>query len=572
MNRISSGMLIAMLFTAAMITCSFSAPVPVIKKTQHPVFQTEVIAFEDNFLFGTPDAGSLVYRVEGRSDLINRMADHRLTIAGGPVSYIHPAQYDRPTLRVKLRVLSGEPGIAVCHNGMRDNAGHPNPSPGVEIVLRQKDTAVRNLKTGKIIAIIPEAFPRNREAVISIAWDFDSRGLRVDLPNSSYSMRLPDDVIQKGGFALHSPASPNTSYLVSQIQVLWLDQRDVVIYDGHDTIYDLHGKKIGTLPPVKLPDGLTNYSTAAVDLHRERTLILMGGPDLYCAYENTFKGWAVRDLETGKLDIISRTSKINGCLPIQGGGGMDGFYMMQSWNYPASTCWIDWNAYDKGDREGFVKPAMQGRNDLNDILGFHDPGNALDGSMCRYLKITGTTRGVNHLTVHPNLMPYAPFSDISMLPPKDPKVSHTGPGGIPTQLAVRDRERAWYEEWAFLGNSLHTQNLGYNVFARKDDWEGPQYPSEKNAPPFKDYANMVPSLLHPGWLLAPMYRFSSDAQGVIKCEMLAVYWLKFVDGHYVIKVKLAPLPDPGLPVFQILLDSRKLFPAAGSVSGKRKML
>jgi hypothetical protein len=107
---------------------------------------------------------------------------------------------------------------------------------------------------------------------------------------------------------------------------------------------------------------------------------------------------------------------------------------------------------------------------------------------------------------------------------------------------------------------LHTQNRGYNVFARRDDWEGPLYPAEKLAPPFEDFANMVPSLLHPGWLLAPKYRFSSNPQGGIKCEMLAMYWLKWTAGRYVIQVKLGPLPDPGLPVFQILLNSKKLLP------------
>lgn len=565
MKRISSSILITALLAITATTCSLAASVTPVSKTPRPAFRTEVVAFEDNFLFGTPSAGSLVYRIESAGDLIQRQAGvgGGLVIAGGPVGYVHPAQYDRPTLRLKLKVVSGEPGIAVCHNGMMDNAGRANPSPGIEIVLRWRDTAVRDLKTGRIIATIPEAFPRDREASISVAWDFENRKLRVDLPSASYSMRLPDDVTRKGGFGLRAPSSPRTSYRVSQIQVLWTDQRDVVIYDGQDSVYDLHGKLLGTLPPVKLPDGLTAYATGAVDLRRERTLILMGGSDLFCADENTFKGWAVRDLKTGKLDIITRSSRINGCLPIQGGGGMDGYYMMQSWNYPASTCWIDWNAYDRGDREGFVRPAMQGKKDGGDILGFHDPGNALDGSMCRYLRITGTTRGVNHLTVHPNLLPYAPFTDVAMRAPRDPKVSHTGPGGIPTQLAVRDRERAWYEEWAFLGNSLHTQNLGYNVFARRDDWEGTPHPSEKNAPPFKDYANMVPSLLHPGWLLAPLYRFSSDAQGATKCEMLATYWLKWTSGRYVIEVKLAPLPDRGLPVFQTLLDTTTLIPPAG---------
>ena len=98
------------------------------------------------------------------------------------------------------------------------------------------------------------------------------------------------------------------------------------------------------------------------------------------------------------------------------------------------------------------------------------------------------------------------------------------------------------------------------MFTRRDDWEGPFYSAEKKAPPFKDFANMAPSLLHPGWLLAPMYRFSSDATGAIKCEMQAMYWLKWMAGRYIIQVKLGPLPDPGDPASQILFDRKKLLP------------
>ncbi|MHB0997641.1 MAG: hypothetical protein ACYC27_00225 [Armatimonadota bacterium] len=556
LHNILSRMMVILLIAGTFTTCSTASVITANGKPR-PAFRTEVVAFEDNFMFDTPTEGSLIYRIEGDGTHLKRHSDDygNLEIAGGPVGYVHPAQYDRPTLRLRLKILDGEPGIAVCHNGMFDNARHANPSPGVEVVLRLKDTAVRDLKTGKIIAAIPEAFPRNRDAMISVAWDFNERTLRIDLPKASYSLRLPDTVTQKGGFGLRSP-SPKTSCNVSQIQILWQDNREVLIYDGYDTIYDLHGKPLGKLPPVKLPDGLTVCISTAVDLRKERTLVLLGGPDLVLAQSDTIKGWAVRDIKTGNLDILCRTPKINGCLPIQGGGGMDGYYMMQSWTYPASTCWVDWSAYDRGDLNGFVKPAMAGKKNGTTLLGFHDPGNALDGSICRYLRITETTRGVNRFTVHPNLLPYATFTDIAMPEPSHPKVSHTGPGGIPTQLVVRDRERAWYEQWAFLGNNLHSQNRGYNVFTRKDDWEGRFNPTEKNPTPFTDYANMVSNLQHPGYLLAPRYRFYNGKNGEIKADMLAIYWLKWSDGEFHVKERLAPILDRGLPPYQILFDRK----------------
>ena len=527
-----------------------------IKKIVKPLFKTEIVAFEDNCLFDTPRDGSLVYRIEGNRNNIHRRTGMNagIVISGGPVSYIHPAQYDRPTLRLKILVTSGEPGIAVCHNGMKDNSGNENPSPGLEVLLREKDTALRDLKTGKVICVIPEAFPRGHKASLSIFWDFDMKTMRIDMPWASYSLRMPDTVTRKGGFALRASEEPGADYRVSQVQVIWQDNRDVVLYDGYDTIYDLHGKQLKKIPSVALPDGLTAYAASSVDLRREKSLIIMGGPDLSCEKTDTIKGWAVRDLKTGALDILCRTSTINGCFPFQGGGSMDGYWIVQSWNVPASTSWIDWNAYDKGDLKGFITPFMTGQKNEGSFLGFHDPGNALDGSMCRYLRIDQSWIGVNHFTIHPNLKPYAPFDDIAMPKPTNPAVSHTGPAGMPTQLAVRDKDRAWYEQWAYKGNGLHSQNRGYNIFARRDDWEGPMCPTEKGAAPYFDYANMTPSILFPGMLIAPKYKFSTSESGATQCDYQSSDWLTWETGRYVVTEAL----PKGMvtPPFQILFDCK----------------
>jgi len=535
------------------LLCAITSFAGEIKKIPRPTFRTQILAFEDNVLFDTPAEGSLVYRTEGTGKVIRHTnyPDNRIEITGGPVSCIHPAQYDRPTLRLKVRITQGEPGIAICHNGMKDTSGNDNPSPGLEVVLREQDTLIRDLKTGRTAATIPVSVPRGKDVELSIAWDFDKKLIRIDYPQCSYQLLMPSGVTQKGGFALMAPATPKTSYTVSKIQVLWQDDRELVLYDGHDTVYDTNGKKIGRIPAPELPPGITNYTTTAVDLQREHSLILFGGQDM-STFPETFKGWAVRELRTGKLDILEHGSTVNGCIPYQGGGGMDGYWILQSWNPPASTCWLDWNAYHRGDKKAFIVPALTGEKKDQAFTGFHDPSNALDGSMARYLKITESWRGVNRLTVHPNLMPYSPFTDFVTAEPTHPKVSHTGPAGMPTQFAVRDRDRFWYEQWAYLGNGLHSQNRGYNVFTRKDDWGGKMCPVEKDVEPYEDYANMSPSLTEPGRLMAPHYRFCSKETEPNKCQNQGIHWLRWAGGPYVLERKL---PIPWWPGgFQMLMD------------------
>lgn len=527
------------------------------KRVSTPTFRTEVVAFEDNFLYATPSEGSLIYRTEGNGGL-KRVSDARARgffFTGGQVECVHPAQYDCPTLRLRLTITRGEPGIAICHNGMYDNSGKRNPSPGLEIVLREHDTAVRDLGTGEIVAVVAEALPRGRQVTLSVAWDFYTRSVRIDLPQGSYKFGMPADVTAKGGFGLRAPATPETRFRVSKAQVLWQDHREVLLYDGHNGIYDTNGKLLGYLPKPKLPKGMKVFYTTAIDLRMERSLVILGGAGLNLEDSSTFLGWAVRDLKTGELDIVSQGTCLDGCLPVQGGGGMDGYWLMQSWHPPASTCWLDWNAYERGDRQHFAVPALSAVVDGSKFLGFHDPANALDGSIARYLRITDSWRGVNHLTVHPNIAPFAPFSDFATPPPTDPAVSHTGPAGMPTPIAVRDKDRAWYEQWAYVGgNVLHTQNRGYNLFSRKDDWASRFYPTARDAAPYTDFPNMSPSLTQPGGLIAPLIRFA--AQEPERVTTLGTYRLRMGDNCFVVGRALSTKAKPDL--MEILLDRSKL--------------
>lgn len=530
-----------------------------------PTVKTQVVMFEDNLTWGTPVGGSLVYRVEGDPRRMVRQPG-ALAFSGGPVSCIHPAQYDRATLQVRLNIAAGAPAIAIAHNGMADIGGQANPNRGIQVALLEHATVVTDIRTGRTLARIGEAAARRRDITVAISWEAGARCLRVDLPRASYPVRLPEGACGRGGFAIRVPPGPGTRFRVTRIRALWDDGRDLVLYDGTETVYNLDGRAIGRLPSVRLPGSYTAYSTAAVDLRRERSLIVFGGPDLNSDHPETIKGWAVRDLRTGRLETTFGP-RVNGCLPLQGGGGLDGYWLLQSWNVPASLCWLDWNAYARGDMARFVVPYKEGRRVGATFVGFHDPANALDGSMARYLRTDETWRGVNHLTVHPNLRPFAPFDDAAMPPPTRPDISHTGPAGLPTQLVVRDRDRAWYEQWAYLGNGLHYQCRGYNLFARRDDWAGPACPVGKDAPPYTDYANMTPDLLHPGRLMAPLIRFSALETGARRIQPIAVHRLTVGRDRFTVTQDL-PYANPWPVPFETLMDRRRLLPLASPAVGK----
>lgn len=531
-------------------------------KIPRPACPTEVVGFEDNFLFGEPAEGSLLYRKEG-AGLARREPGQphgRLLIdnQNGAIGVVHPAQYDRPTLKLRLTIESGEPSIAFAHNGLADRAGRANESPGLELVLRKKNSVVRDLKTGRAICVIPEAVERGREQSLAIHWDMDARRGRVDLPRGSYEFALPATVTAPGGFGLRAPEKPGTKWSVSQAQVVWQDARPVVFYDGLDTVFDLSGRKLGALPPARLPAEIKHYSTRAVDLRRGRALLVMSRTHTNPEEPETMNMWAVRELATGKLRLFGET--INGCIPFQGGGGMDGFGLFQRWVVPSSTCWVDWNAYERGDMANFVKPHKTGTGRKEgEFVGFHDPTNALDGSLARYIRIDNSYRGVQMLTVHPNLERFAPFAGDPPQPgPTHPLVSHTGSSGVPMQMAARDRERAWYEQWAYLANGQHVQNRGFNLFSRQDDWATPMLPLEKTAAAFDDYANVVPSLTAPGELYGRVYRFFPMPQGAKTPELKGFYHLRMGAGKFGIIKEMPRLHGEGVAVvenaFQILID------------------
>jgi hypothetical protein len=459
-----------------------------------------------------------VYRAEGTPSIARAPSAGGGTITfRGKGGLVHAAQYRHATLRVALSVAEGSPEIAFSHNGLFDNRGTANPEPGFKVVFSETSTEVIDIANGLIVASLDEVLPRFSPVTISVAWDVDAKTVRLDLPQRSYALTLKTD-LPVGGFALRS-TDERTSFQVKQIGVLFQDDRRVVLYDEYDSLYDESGALLGKVPSAKLPVGMTAYGTAAVDLRKARALVFYGGPDLNIDFPATVKGFAVRDLKTGGLDLFP--APLNGCMPLQGGGGVDGHALLQSWVTPASLCWLDWNAYDRGDRTAFVVPSIyRATGSLpGPFVGFHDSDSALDGSVTRYVRITETYKGILHFSVHPNLLRWASFSDKAI--PPDVEVSHTSPYGLPTQLAVRDRDRGFYEVWAYGApfHGLHVQCRGYNLFANADDWAGPRYPTSTTAAPYTDYANMVPNLLRPGAAIAPLIRWT-PSNGSVAAQSL----------------------------------------------------
>ncbi|MBD3177203.1 MAG: hypothetical protein GF320_18685, partial [Armatimonadia bacterium] len=408
--------------------------------TQAPDAITRVVLFEDNVLHPDTAHTSLVYRYVGQGiQRQPRLGSGAIILDGGPASLIHPAQYDRATFEVRLLVGSGPISLAVGHNGMRDVHGRHVERPGVQVIFGESSTQVVDLATGHILARGDAVLPRGRPVEVGVAWDRAEDSLRIDLPQGSYTAELPRGLIAPGGVAVRT--EEDTRARLRRLRVIWEDARPVVLYDGYHTVYDLAGRALGRIPPPDLPSGATRYTTTAIDLARDRSLIAFGGPDFNPILHDTIEGFAVRHLPTGRL-LATWGSPLNGCLPLQGGGGFDGLWLLQDWVPPGSLCWVDWDAFDRGDLGGFVQPSHSGHRDGDTFVGYHDPTNAIGGSLARYLRITESWRGVNHLMVHPDLRPFVGRGDVALPEPPGELVSHTGPGGLPSQLAVRDRGRA----------------------------------------------------------------------------------------------------------------------------------
>jgi hypothetical protein len=217
---------------------------------------------------------------------------------------------------------------------------------------------------------------------------------------------------------------------------------------------------------------------------------------------------------------------------MQGGGGLDGIALHAS-PPTQSLYWIDWNAYDAGDLDGMctVERAATGDFTTNPALPFvawADPASALDGSIARYVRLDESWRGVTHFFPHPALAPFVAFDDVAVDEHSNVHVSHTGPAGFPTQLAVRDRDRAYFEEWSYVdfwlpggGSNLHTRNRGYNLFGGVLDWSGPDLPWQQDAAAFTDWANVAPSLTTAGEAIAPRFRFDPTAVGADRVTLLS---------------------------------------------------
>ncbi len=96
------------------------------------------------------------------------------------------------------------------------------------------------------------------------------------------------------------------------------------------------------------------------------------------------------------------------------------------------------------------------------------------------------------------------------------------------------------------------QNRGYNLFARRDDWETTMLPLAKDAAPYEDYANMAPSLLEPGALYATRYRFYPNQQPPQAPTPLGVYRLCMGAGEFINADRL-PFPN-GLDLMEVPVD------------------
>jgi hypothetical protein len=236
-------------------------------------------------------------------------------------------------------------------------------------------------------------------------------------------------------------------------------------------------------------------------------------------------------------------------MPVQGGGGLDGHALIQSWVIPASLCWLDWNAYDRADRAAFiVKSAYQSAGGQGGAFaGFHDSDSSLDGSVIRYLRITETLKGITHFTVHPNVAAFAGFTDQTV--PADVDYSQSGPYGMPTELAVRDLDRAFYEVWAYGASGLHVQTRGYNLFDNTDSWASTRYPASTSSAPYTDYANMVPSLTEPGIAIGPLIQWTPSNRGIASQGLHRVK----VGENALVKVATLPaMPIPEHPATSLL--------------------
>lgn len=511
-----------------------------------PTFTSEVVLFEDGIRFGS-SVPPLVYRVEGSASGVQRSP----AAAGGAMrirgrsAVVHAAQLERAALRVRMNIHgAGQVLVAVGHNGMTERSGRANASPGAGVRIRSADVQVVDLASQRVLGTIGSAFPREAAATLGVAWDAGARTVRVEMNDRAYTfsgISLP-----RGGFGIRGDDDVTNVDLLN-IKALWQDSRPIVLYSTYNEVFDLAGNFLRSIPPVRLPVGMSTYVPVSIDLVGEQVLLAYGDAGLDAMNTGTIRGYGVRKLASGALDDLGPT--VNGCYPQQGGASFDG-YALNSSPPTQSMYWLDWNAYRRGDGAHFCAVARAASGDFTKGPGpfeaWADPANALDGSIARYLHITETWQGETHLFVHPNLIAFAGFGDIAFPSFSSSHVSHTGPAGWPTQLAVRDQDRAYLEEWAYPGggHGLHTRNRGINLFTSQLDWSGPDYPWQAGSAAFNDWANMAPSFTNPGEVFAPKFTFNPQVSGAAQITLISADRLRAnPGGGFTVVSRLNTLPS-----------------------------
>lgn len=460
-----------------------------IERFQPVKHQTELIGFEDSLLFPDHKENSLIYRYENPKSIQRHtsLPDRHLSMGPGPAKLTHAARYERPVLKLQIRLVSGSARVLAAINGTN----------GFAITLHPNRTDVTRLSDSQQLAKIPAGIGTGADyQQVSVGWDCDASTLTVGLPSGSYLVSLPKGSIKLGGFGLSAPGSRD-KFDVQSIKVVWPNDRQCYDYDTSDKLYNTAtGRLEHTLPPAKMPEGWTRYGTVAIDVLRGYSLIVCGFGDLNSNYPDTLKGYCIRELSTGKCQKLS--DDLLKLHPVQGGGSIEGLWLVQSWINPASLTWIDWSAYHRGDTAGFATAGYQATRNGTKVEGFHDPTLSLDGSLMRYLYITETSRGVNRFEPVPALKQEASFEQHVIPPPDNPKLSETGPDRMNSQLAHRDRDLAWYEIWAYGSNSLHQQTRGYNLWTQQNDFLGPPATDLVDGPAHTALVNLGVDLVDPG--------------------------------------------------------------------------
>jgi hypothetical protein len=498
-----------------------------------PEVKTRAILLQDNFLYTSCQTPPLVYRLEGDANKIQRTSSDggKLVFNGGYVAYVHAASYRRATLELKMSVTSGEPLLAIAHNGTIDRQGQQLSNLGVEIRLKKSSTYIEDALSGHVLAIIPEAFPRDGGLhTLAISWNLELKQIQVDMPSKSYITDLPLGVMP-GGIGLRvAPGAAN--FTIKQLNVLWRDSRPVLLYDGVDTLHARDGSFAGRFPPVRFPDGKSrSYFTLGWDLQRNRSLLAYYYPGKdFTADCSSVEGYVVRDLPTGQLDFLGRAP--GGCMPQYGGTAFDGTGVFADHSTGDGAvchiCRLDWNAYDRGDRAHFLtRMRTAHRDSAGDFWGYADPNISLDGSIVsasfthewQYTDPNTGGRGTSVFLDRmfmppPEVAAAAGFSQVTVPVTYDGthgwKVSQTGPAGFPCCSGVTDRSRFIYEKWVYIGPSttlgLHVQNCGFNLFVdpkNGNDWSGPDHFAATSD--FDEACNLTQDFLDPTSFLGPRF-------------------------------------------------------------------